>query len=116
MSGDKMITVVKRSQGYKEKTQKIVVTTNAPIFKNYQACNISWERSNYSRFNDTWESFSPVDYELSAYHINETIILNVRIATLFICPVCIEGFAAISSTSYKSHLLPLRSSHEIVQS
>ena len=111
-----MITVVKKSQGYKDKTQKIVVTTNAPIFENYQDCIIQWKRLNYSRFNETWDSFSSMDYELSAYHINETIILNVRIATLFICPVCIEAFAAISYTSYKSHLLPLRSSHEIVQS
>ena len=89
-----MITLVKRSE-----TQKIVVTINTPMIENYQACDIQWERSNYSRFNETWDSFSSMDYELSAYHINnETIILNVRFATLFICPVCIEGFAAISST------------------
>ena len=96
-----MITVVKRSQGYKHKTQKIVVTTNAPIFENYQACNIQWEWSTYSRFSETWNSFSSMDYELFALdHINkDTIILNVRIGTLFICPVCIDAFAAISSTS-----------------
>ena len=115
MSGDKMIAVVKRSEDFR--TQKIIVTINAPIFVKYQACSIQWERSTYSRFGETWDSFSPMDRELFALdRINkETITLNVRIDILFTCPVCIEAFTAISSTSYISHLLPLISSHETVQ-
>ncbi len=112
-----MIAVVKKSQHYKDKIQKIVITINAPILVRYQACNIQWEWSTYSRFGETWDLFSSMDYELFALdRINkETITLNVRIDILFICPVCIEAFAAISSTSYISHLLPLISSHETVQ-
>ena len=85
-----MIAVVKRSEDFR--TQKIVVTINAPIFVKYQACNIQWERSTYSRFGQTWNSFSSMDYKL--FHMDrinkETITLNVRIATLFTCSLALE--------------------------
>ena len=119
MSPDKMIGVVKWSQGYEDRTQKVVVPINAPIFeKNDPTCNIQWERSTYSRFGETWESFSSMDHVLFALdRINkETISLKVRIATLFICPVCIEALATINSMSSMSHLVPLILSHEIRQS
>ncbi len=105
--GDKMIAVVKDN----------VVTINAPIFvQNSPTCNIQWKRSTYSRFGETWDSFSQMDHELFALHRvdKDTITLNVRIDKLFICPVCIEALAAISFTSYILHLLPLRSSHDIL--
>ena len=101
MSGDKMIAVVKRSEDYKDRTQKIVVTINAPIFvQTNPTCNIQWERSTYSRFGESWDSFSSTDHKLFALHrINKEIItLTVRISTLFIYPVCIEAFATIRSS------------------
>jgi hypothetical protein len=84
-----MIAVVKKPEENKDRTQKTVVTINTPIFVQYQTCNIQWERSTYSRFGETWDSFSPMDRELFALdRINkETITLNVRIDILFICPV-----------------------------
>ncbi len=84
MSGNKIIALVKKSQGYKDKTQKIAVTINAPIFEKYQVCNIQWKTSTYSRFGETWDSFSPVDRDLfDLDRINkETIAINVRISTI----------------------------------
>ncbi len=93
MSVDKMIAVVKKSQDNEDKTQKIVVTINAPIFERDDlTCNIQWVRSTYSTFGDTWDSFSQMDRELFAlYRINkETITLNVRITTLFLRPSCLH--------------------------
>ena len=106
-----MIAMLRTSEDYEDKTQRIVVTINAPILvQEDPTCNIQWERSTYSRFGETWNTFSPTDHKLFALDRikKETITLNVRIATLFLCPVCIEAFATIISMSYISHLLPLR--------
>ncbi len=114
MSGNKMIAVVKKSQDYKDKIRKIAVTINAPVFEKYQACNIQWKRSTYSRFGEKWESFSPVDRDLfDLDRINkETIALNVRISTLFMpclhCSICYHYFYVL----HVSHLLPSRKSDE----
>ncbi len=100
-----MIAVVKKSEEYKDKTQKIVVIINAPIFvKRSPTCNIQWKRSTYSTFGDRRDSFSQMDHELFALHrINKTTItLNVRIDKLFICPVCIEAFANIETIARNS--------------
>ena len=105
MSGDKMIAVVKKSEEYKDKTQKIVVIINAPIIvQRSPTCNIQWKRSTYSIFGDTWDSFSQMDHERFALHrIDEdTITLNVRIDKLFICPVYIEAFATIETIARNS--------------
>ena len=102
-----MIAIVKRSQDNEEKSQKIVVTINAPIFvQRSPTCNIQWEKSTYSTFGDTWDSFAPTDRKLFALNgvDKETITLHVRISTLFICPVRIEAFATISSMSYICHI------------
>ena len=88
-----MIAVVNKSQDNEEKTQKIVVPINAPIFVQTSSttCTIQWERSTYSRFGETWEPFSPNDRKLFALDSTdkETITLHVRIAT-FICLVALR--------------------------
>ncbi len=90
MSEDKMIAVLRKSEDYEDKTQRIVVTINAPIFvQTNPNCAIQWKRSNYSRLGETWDSFSPTDHEdfdLERTNI-QTITLNVRISTLFISPL-----------------------------
>ena len=81
-----MTSVIKSSSECEDKPQReceIAINVNAPItYREGATCQVLWEKSTYSSFGQTWNSFSSRDQGLFVLdQVNhETIWLKVRIS------------------------------------